>query len=241
MTRKRRTREETRRLLLDAATRVVRARFQGDLEGSTNPLAGVRITETLDEVNRMLLMSDPAATPMTTGAVYNIWPTQEEFQDAILDRIFTDAAVPGINEVRSVLRESIEQGLDWRDVVARCFALDFEISFQEQTMFVMIGVTALGSSDRIAAQTAPADDNYLVETADVLQQVLEYADRRLVDDRSIDDLVWAIEAAESGYLLRRRTMPDVPLRTNASGRTAVQSAIVAIVEAFTVQIDAEQN
>jgi hypothetical protein len=57
--RKRRTREETRQLLLDAAVRVVLARSNGDLGGSTNPLAGIRITEVLEEVNRQLRDADP--------------------------------------------------------------------------------------------------------------------------------------------------------------------------------------
>jgi hypothetical protein len=237
--RKRRTRDETRVLLLDAALRVVLARARGDLDGTTNPLAGVRITEALDEVNRVLIDADPDATPMTTGAVYNIWPTQEEFQEAILDRVFVDAAFPGIDEVRSVLQDLVEAGVDWRTIVADCFGLDFELSFHEPTMFVMIGVTALGPTGRVAEQSASADENYLVATADMLTIVLEYAGRRLRDGRSIADLVWAIEAVESGYLLRRRTMPDVPMRTDAAGRTSVQSAIVAVVEAFSVEIENE--
>lgn len=54
MTRKRRTREETRELLLDAALRVALGRSNGDHGNSTNPLAGVRITDALEEVNRQL-------------------------------------------------------------------------------------------------------------------------------------------------------------------------------------------
>ena len=61
MTRKRRTREETRELLLEAAVRVVLARSNGDIDGSTTPLAGVRITDALEEVNRILHDRDPSA------------------------------------------------------------------------------------------------------------------------------------------------------------------------------------
>jgi hypothetical protein len=50
----------------------------------------------------------------------------------------------------------------------------------------------------------------------------------------MDELVWAIEAVEVGYLIRRRTHPEVAERVVA-GRTAVQRAILAIVEQFTVE------
>jgi hypothetical protein len=54
----------------------------------------------------------------------------------------------------------------------------------------------------------------------------------MVPGRTIEDLVWAIEAIEVGYLIRRRTNPEVTART-ARGRTVVQDAIIGLVEQFT--------
>jgi hypothetical protein len=231
--RKRRTREETRQLLLDAAVRVVLARSNGDLGGSTNPLAGIRITEVLEEVNRQLRDADPDATLMTTGAAYNIWPTQEDFQASLLDRILSDAAVPGIDEVRAVLDRAIDEGAHWHDVVARVLGHDFEVSFREPTMFVMIGVTALGPAERIAELNKAANARYVADTSALLRRILDYAGRRLMPGRSIEDLVWAVEAVETGYLLRRRSMPRRTSRTDANRRTAVQAALIGVIEAFT--------
>jgi AcrR family transcriptional regulator len=236
--RKRRTREQTREMLLDAALRVVLSRSPGGGNGAaTNPLAGIRITEALDEVNRMLRESDPGAPHMTTGAVYNIWPTQEDFQMALLDRIVIDAAVPQIEEVHAVLEDSIADGVDWRELVARCFGTDFEVSFREPTMFVMIGVTALGSVEHIAELSELANARYEADTTALLDRILTYAGRTMVDGRTIADLVWAIEAAEAGYLLRRRMMPAITERADAAGRTVVEAALVALVEAFTESVE----
>lgn len=234
MTRKRRTREETRALLLDAAVRVVVARSNGDLHGATNPLAGVRITDALEEVNRILHEQDPSAPQMTTGAAYNIWPSQEDFQQALLDKILLDAATPEIEQVKAELDAGLREGADWRDLVTRCFGVDFEVSYEEPTMFLMIGMAALAPPQRISALNKEGNDRYVQETSAILEQILEHGGRRMAPGLSVEDLVWAIEAIESGYMLRRRTNGEVTART-AGDRTVVQEAILALVEGFSVQ------
>jgi len=237
MTRKRRTREETKELLLDAAVRVVLARSNGDLDGSTNPLAGVRITDALEEVNRLLHERDPAAPQMTTGAAYNIWPSQEEFQQALLDKILLDASTPEIDRVKAELDSGLRQGLDWRELVTRCFGVDFEVSYEEPTMFLMIGMTALAPPQRLSTMNRESNERYLAETGAILQRILEHGGRRMAPGLTVDDLVWAVEAIESGYMLRRRAEVDVTDR-RVNGHTVVQGAILAVVENFTVEADA---
>lgn len=237
MTRKRRTREETRELLLDAAVRVVLARSNGDLDGSTNPLAGVRITDALEEVNRLLRDRDRSAPQMTTGAAYNIWPSQEEFQQALLDKILLDAATPEIDRVKAELDSGLRQGLDWRELVTRCFGVDFEVSYEEPTMFLMIGMTALAPPQRLSTMNKESNERYLAETGAILHRILEHGGRHMAPGLTVDDLVWAIEAIESGYMLRRRAEVDVTDR-KINGHTVVQSAILAVAEDFTVDASA---
>ena len=237
MTRKRRTREETKELLLDAAVRVVLARSNGDLDGSTNPLAGVRITDALEEVNRLLHERDPAAPQMTTGAAYNIWPSQEEFQQALLDKILLDAATPEIDRVKAELDAGLSEGADWKELVTRCFGVDFEVSYEEPTMFLMIGMTALAPPQRLSTMNRESNERYLAETGAILQRILEHGGRRMAPGLTVDDLVWAVEAIESGYMLRRRAEVDVTDR-RVNGHTVVQGAILAVVENFTVEADA---
>lgn len=237
MTRKRRTREETQELLLDAALRVALSRSNGDNGHSTNPLAGLRITDALDEVNRQLRKLGPDVPEMTTGAAYNIWPNQEDFQAALLDRVMVAAAVPQIEQVRAALDEGLAEGLDWRSLVARCFGADFEVSFREPTMFLMIGVSALAPPQRVSETNEQGNRQYVTETGEILRRIIRHGGRRMAPGRTFEDLVWAIEAIEVGYLIRRRTNPEVTARS-ARGRTVVQESIVALVEHFTVEVPA---
>jgi hypothetical protein len=78
-----------------------------------------------------------------------------------------------------------------------------------------------------------SNDRYLTETGAILQRILEHGGRQMAPGLTVDDLVWAIEAIESGYMLRRRAEGAVTDRM-VNGTTVVQSVILAIVEEFTV-------
>ncbi len=67
----------------------------------------------------------------------------------------------------------------------------------------------------------------------MVRRILRYAERRLVKVRSIEGLVWAIEAIETVYLLRRRTHPEVPNRSDRNRHTMVEAAVVVLFEGFT--------
>jgi hypothetical protein len=232
--RRRRTRNETRELLLVAAQRIVIERVNGTKLPAANPLTGVRITDAIEEANRVIAQGGSAGSAMTTGAAYNIWSSQEEFQRDLLDRILQDAAVPGIDRVREVMADAISEGREWDDVLGRTIVADFEVSLAESTMFVMLGLSAMVPVAELVQTTRAANERYVGEMSDILGRIIDHGGRRLRNGRSIVDLVWAIEAIESGYLIRSRTHPDVPLDTGSLGdRPALAAAVIALVEAFT--------
>jgi hypothetical protein len=234
---RRRTRDETRELLLSAAVRLVEARVAGDDGGAVNPLADVLLKDVLGEANRS---GDNGVTAraMTTGAAYNIWPTQADFQADLLSRILDEAATPGMDRVRAATLDGLARQLPWRALLADTIEVDYHESFAEPSMFLMIGLAALASPGDVAAAEHAANERYVAETGELLAAIVRYAGRRLRPGRSIADLVWAVEALEVGYLLRRRLDPDIPLREAADGQTALAAAAAGIVEAFT-EPDAE--
>jgi hypothetical protein len=231
--RRRRTREETRDLLLTAAVRLVMARIVGDDSASVNPLADVLLTDVLEEANRTASGTSPNGRAMTTGAAYNIWPTQADFQADLLSRVLDEAATPGIERVRAATLNGLARQLSWRAVLADTIEVDYRESFDEPSMFLMIGLAALAAPGDVAAGERRGNERYLAETGELLAAIIRYAGRRLRGGRSIDDLVWAIEALEVGYLLRMRIDPEIPLRPAADGDSALAAAAAGIVEAFT--------
>ncbi len=231
--RSRRTRDETRELLLHAAMRLLTERNAGDGEAPVNPLADVLVTDVLAEANRALLAADPGARKMTTGAAYNIWPGQAGFQMDLMARLLDAAATPGIESVRAATLNGLARQSPWRTVLVETIEVDFRESLAEPTMFLMIGVAALATPGDVAAGERRANERYVAETGELLAAIIRYAGRRLRAGRTVDDLVWAVEALETGYLLRTRVAPDIPLRPDAAAVSALGTAAVGIVEAFT--------
>jgi len=231
--RRRRTRDETRDFLLEAAVRLVESRVVGDGSAPVNPMADVLVTDVLAEANRTLREADPGATKMTTGAAYNIWPAQADFQSDLLARVLDEAATPGIERVRAATLDGLARRLPWRAVLAHTIEVDYRESFNEPSMFLMIGLAALAAPGDVAAGEQRANERYVKESGELLEAIIRYAGRRLRAGRSVEDLVWAIEALEVGYLLRMRIDSDIPLRPDADGATALAAAAAGIVEAFT--------
>lgn len=231
--RSRRTRDETRELLLHAAMRLLTERNAGDGEAPVNPLADVLLTDVLAEANREMRTADPGARKMTTGAAYNIWPGQAEFQMDLMARLLDAAATPGMERVRAATLNGLARQLPWRTVLSETIEVDYRESLSEPTMFLMIGVAALATPGDVAAGERRANERYVAETGELLAAIIRYAGRRLRAGRTIDDLVWAVEALETGYLLRTRVAPDVPLRQDAAAISALGTAAVGIVEAYT--------
>lgn len=231
--RKRRTRAETRELLLAAAVKLVENRVVGTDAAPVNPMADVLVTDVLEEANRSLKEADSGARPMTTGAVYNIWPSQADFQSELVERILDEAATPGIDKVRAVTLDGLARRLPWQDVLATAIEIDYLESFEEPAMFIMIGMAALSAPGDVAAAERLANERYVRETGELLGAIVRYAGRELRPGRTMEDLVWAIEALEAGYLLRKRIHPDIPLRPDADGVSALATAAVGVVESFT--------
>lgn len=218
--------------------RLVTERIAGDGEApAVNPLADVLLTDVLHEANQELKAEDPAARKMTTGAAYNIWPAQTDFQMDVMARVLDAAAIPGIERVRATTLDGLARQLPWQEVLAATIEADFRESYEEPTMFLMIGVAALAAPGDVAAGEQRANERYLNETGELLAAIIRYAGRHLSPGRSIDDIVWAVEALETGLLLRRRVAPDIPLREDAAGASILASAAVGIVEAFTEPVE----
>jgi hypothetical protein len=230
---RRRTRAETRELLLNAAARVARRRIEGDGATAANPLADVRITDALEEANRVLLEADPDGRAMTTGAAYNIWPAQTDFQADLMLRVLDEAAVPGIERVRATTLQGLAEQLSWSSVLGAAIEVDFRESFAVPSVFLMIGLAAFAPPADVAVGERHANERYLAETGELLGAIIRYSGRRLKPGRTMDDLIWAIEALEVGYLLRMRTHPEIPFATDNAGGSALADAAVGIVEAFT--------
>lgn len=232
--RRHRPREETRALLLAAATRVAVGRVSEESEESHNALADVRIRDVLAEVNRV--EEQAGASKLTTGAFYQIWTDQADFQRELLAHVMEQIATPGAREIESLAFQLVSDGVHADEILRAIGDLDFTESKRSPEMFLALGLGALVSADMVRRAQSEANARYLEMMTSLLDNILRYGGRRLRSGRSMTDLIWALEALEVGYLLRSRTDPEVPERPDERGWSARATAFVGLVHAFTESV-----
>jgi hypothetical protein len=229
--RRRRPREETRRFLLDAATHLLISRLAEDGEFG-NPLSAVRIADVLDHLNA----EDGAErrAPMTTGAVYQIWPSQADFQSDLLDHVMNVVATLGLEKFQAWVRALMAEGLPYDELMAAMSEYDQETAGSLHEVSLSVGLAALVAPERIRAAEEQANARYLADLGALMTDVIAYGGREMRPGLTIEDLVWVIEAFAAGSEVRARTHPEVVARRDASGRHAFSLANVGMIEALTV-------
>ncbi|MET4432176.1 MULTISPECIES: hypothetical protein [unclassified Mycolicibacterium] len=230
--RRRRPREETRALFLKAGTRVAINRTAEPTARDQNLLAHIRVTDVLGEINA------GEAAQLTTGAFYQIWPSQAEFQRELLTHIMDQIAVPGGEEITALVFNLVAERVDSDEIFRRLADEDFRLTRESPELFLAIGLGALAPADLVRDAQRDANEQYVASLGRVLNGLLAYARRQLRPGRTIEDLIWAIEALSVGYLLRSRTDPDVPERADSEGWSARATAFLGMVEAFTEPVGA---
>ncbi|GCD96044.1 hypothetical protein [Embleya hyalina] len=235
--RRHRPREETRALLLAAAADLAIERTRPDAPSPHNPLADVRMSDVLVEVNRR----DPDGRKLTTGAFYQIWPDQAAFQLELMRHVMDKIATPGARQIEALAFRLVADGEAPEEIFRQISEADFRWTSASPELFLALGLGALAPVDMVRDAQAGANERYIEETDHLLSVLLRYARRRLRPDRTMEDLIWAVEALSVGYLLRSRSHPDIPDRTDDSGWSALASAYYGVIQAFSEPIPDERE
>lgn len=201
-------------------------------EGSArehNALADVRIKDVLTEVN----LAADAGGGLTTGAFYQIWADQAHFQRELLAHVMDRIAIPGAAQIRALALTMIAEGRPADEILRQVGDLDLELSRRSPEMYLALGLGAMVPAQLVRRAQQGANRRYIEALSDLLGTILRYGGRKVRADHDMTDLIWAVEALEVGYLLRSRTDPDVPAKTDARGWSSHAVAWVGVVHSFT--------
>ncbi len=233
--RRRRPREETRELLLQEAEDLLVERLAGGSD-QLNPLASLRITDVLRSINARN-ESEPA---MTTGAAYQIWESQTDFQDELLDRIMRKVAVPWESRVREAISAAMDAGLPFADVFAAMS--DVEVPPHESVeLSLAAGLSAFVAPKRIRRAERKANAEYVRVLGGMLEEILAYDGRQMRAGLTVADIVWSIEALDVGYNLRERSHPELLRRTDAQGTRVSALAALGIILSMTEPVPGRRS
>jgi len=229
----RRTADETRTLILEAAIQMLLER------GVTAGVQHVRLQEVLRTVG------------LTTGAAYRIWADQDDFHRdlsiAMVGMRFAPPVTSAVIAIQDVLAADgpIEE-------VVRAAALDqvrysskFHLEPESRDSHAFITAlalrTAAGAWPELRAASAVRHRESIDAFAQFYEQLLEHYGRRMREPLTIVDFTEAMAALGEGFAIRSAQGLDHPMYDIAEGAevpggswTLFGLSILGMIEAFTV-------
>ncbi|MHB8869323.1 MAG: TetR family transcriptional regulator C-terminal domain-containing protein [Thermoleophilia bacterium] len=233
--RRRRSIEETRALMLRAATELVtRATGGTDDELIADVLAGVRVTDVVAEATEIVRadLGEKNLAPMTTGALYQVWPTQPDFQADLALHIaqLQGDVVPN----PSTTSELMDEGLPLHEVLRRTIGEAFAFQREDPVFRVMLGFYQRAENPRLRSTLRESYAVFGVQARDAWSAMLRRYGLRTRPPFEVDDLATAVAALIEGLTLRWIAEPD-RLRDPAGeeGWTLLTRSVIALFDAFT--------
>jgi len=212
-----RSRDETRALMLRAATELVCEGIDDASDGAISAaLAHVQLTEVATRATRIVRAGfradelDHDRASITTGAIYQVWSTQGEFQADLLFHIAElDAAFgPVIDEVTAIVNAAVADGQPLQETLAAMIRRSFEHTRESAIFYASLGFYLRSGNARVRQVLAHGDEEFMAVIRPVWQALIDAYDLRMRAPYTLDDLVISIGAMLEGFALQWKRQPE---------------------------------
>jgi AcrR family transcriptional regulator len=215
--RTRRPKSATKAAILDAAKRRV-------IEDGLPELLTVRLTDVLEELQ------------LTTGAAYQIWASQQEFQKELLREVVSDFAFAGPQSLPN--GGDLAADMSQEERIRKLGQAYFDYFTARSEFFVALQAwTVKDPSDQLTQSVRTGYSIVHNQFAQFFQFSLQRYGRRIREPFSIDDAMTLVTACTEGLALRHRFEPDAVI--TAGGTHLFSEALLAILERFTEPIEGD--
>lgn len=230
----RRTAEQTRELLLRAAVNLLRERAGQDGDHVVAAaLSHVRFTDVAGRATTLVRMDagNCGDAEVTTGAIYNLWPTQVDFQVDLLLHVaqLQSVITPGLAESLERFRAAQGRGTAVEQVVADLAREVHERDRQDPLFRIELGFLIGVHDQRVQQALAHRREAFLASADQAWQSLLDTYELRMRPPRQIRDLT----AAAAACLIGATVLSFADPRGQASTPDVAGQAVVAVFRAFT--------
>jgi hypothetical protein len=236
----RRTPLETRDLMLRAAVDIIRelAQASGD-EVLAAALAHVRLTQVAERATAIVRAEtgDLSAKAITTGAIYQQWPTQSDFQVDLLFHLAEKQAalVPSLPDSIELFDKAQAEGHTFEEVVVRTMA-EVLHHYREDPLYRVELSLLLGACDpRLRAAIAHRQAAFYAVADQAWQAMLDTYGRRMRPPFAIRDLSRGVAAQVAGAVVTWFADPEIlrdPL--GEEGHSMASRLVLAVVDRMTM-------
>jgi hypothetical protein len=208
--------ELRRRHVANEATRIVRdelarASSGGDAQGADGGNGGSS-TVPRPRGGRVLNADQFAdAATITTGAIYQVWPTQADFQVDLLFHIAELNATSDsvIDELPPMIATAAAEGRPVEEALRATITRSFEYTRQSALFYTTLCFYKHSANARVKQAMQRSTDAFIDAVRPVYQQLLDTYDLQVRSPYSVDNLAVTIGALIEGLSLEWATNPSL--------------------------------
>lgn len=200
---RRRSIDETRRSLLDAGTQLVLQSMTPDDILEISPLAHIRVRDVVQQA------SETEGFTITTGALYNIWDSQRDYQRDLMLHILQEGSDPSAETVLHFASKLFAQRLPVDEAFATIADESFRLDEESQVGRASAAFAAFASVPEIRDALRSAHGVRLETGRKLYPLLLDYAGLRVREPYTLDQLLSVIGALSDSLQQTRSIMPEL--------------------------------
>lgn len=234
--RTKRSASDTRALMLEVGQKLLFERLTAQREDADGaPLAFIRVSDVAREATKLVAEREAGPTsPVTTGSIYQLWPSQNDYQAELVRHLIQETTSPASPLMKDLLLDLIADGANLGVIFDRLLELSFSVN-DTDAFFVRLGFLQHSATASIAEALRTDAEDYIQAQKPILEAILSYSRRRIRAPYSMDQVVLAIEAIVSGFLMHHRVdshilFTSLPPGSRTLLATTVEGAFLNLTE-----------
>lgn len=192
------TAEQRRQDYLEIGAAMVTGYSEEQSRAATvDALANVKVADVADRAR------------VTKGAIYHVWPSQEDYRKDLLARLLEHSNSKGVREMHHVLSDPEVLREDPGRILARYADYVFDALKQDPAFFARFSFYVYAANPEVADLLASGDDAVVEQFSPFVEQLLAARGRRIRPPFTVALLLISGNALFQGLCLRYRTSPDL--------------------------------
>lgn len=167
---------------------------------TVDALANVKVAEVADRAG------------VTKGAVYHVWPSQEDYRKDLLQRLLEQNRQAGVRELLELLADPELLENDPRGMLHQFADFVFDALRDDPAFFARFSFFIYAANPDVAALLASGVDTVVDDFGPLLEVYLSLVGRRMREPYTMKMMVISINSLFQGLCLRYRTSPDLVQR-----------------------------
>lgn len=230
---RRRSADATRALMLRAGTELaINALHQADEDAAARALAHIRLTDVARKATEIETAQDGSrVAPITTGALYQLWPSQAAYQADLMVHVLSEAPLPVPDRLRTRAMELIAAGAAAEDIMAELADVAFSRARSTPEYDLALLFVPYSSLPRVGETLRDTYREQDVAARPIYEAILTAGRLRVRAPWRLDDLMAAMSALHDGFRVRLHSDPTIVRKRK--GRSLLAEASVGLLRVFT--------